>query len=365
MKRILQITGGALKRNDGITNFVMNVYRHIDKSKYQFDFLAIAGEKGDYDEEVKNLGGEIYYVERLGKNIIKHMQQAYEVMNSGKYLAIHRHTAESLSWPDFYIARKAGISNRICHSHGTSSLNPFLHQLFYPLFYRNITHKLACGIEAGKWLYHKNESVFIQKNGIETEIFQFDINIREKQRRCLGINKDVLVVGNVGRLSVQKNQTMLLEIFSEVLRRKDNSLLILLGEGELELQLKDQTKKLRIADKVLFPGVSSDVTKWLCAMDVAVYPSLFEGFPIAILEGEASGLPTIISKEISMEVDILGSLISIELNQDKCVWAEAILEAYEKSKGCLREECCRQIKEAGYDIKDTAKELELFYDKLR
>ena len=173
------------------------------------------------------------------------------------------------------------------------------------------------------------------------------------------------MVGNVGRLSIEKNQAVLLEIFSEVLRERNNSLLILLGEGELETQLKSQAKKLGIADKVLFPGVSSDVNKWLCAMDIVVYPSLFEGFPISVLEGEASGLPVIISKEITMEIDILGTLFSLDLEQDKHVWAKAILNEYEKSKGTPRKEYSCKIRVAGYDIKNTAKELEAFYDKLR
>lgn len=220
MRRILQIPGGAMNRNDGIANFVMNVYRHIDRSEYQFDFLVMADTKGDYDEEIRNLGGRIYYVEKLRKNVIKHMMQTYSVMDSGKYLAIHRHTTVSLSWPDFYIAKKAGISNRICHSHGTTCLKPVLHRLFYPLFYRNITHRLACGYEAGRWLYQENESFLVQKNGIDTEKFRFDIKTREKQRERLGISRDTLVIGNVGRLAVQKNQTVLLDAFSEIVKRK-------------------------------------------------------------------------------------------------------------------------------------------------
>lgn len=365
MERILQITGGAMNRNDGIANFVMNIYRHIDKSKYQFDFLVIADKEGDYDREIKKLGGKIYYVEKLRKNIIKHMVQTYHAMNSKKYLAIHRHTTVSLSWPDFYIAKKAGINNRICHSHGTTCLKPVLHRLFYPLLYRNITHRLACGIEAGRWLYPEKESFLVQKNGIDTEKFQFNIKIREELRDRLGISQDTLVIGNVGRLAIQKNQTVLLDAFSEIVKRKINSVLILLGEGELEGKLKRKAQILGVENKVLFPGVTSSVSSWLCAMDVAVYPSLFEGFPIAVLESEASGIPTIISNEISDEIDILGNLIQISLSDDKYVWAEAILKVYERSNLNSREECYRQIMEAGYDIKNTVKELEEFYNKLR
>lgn len=139
----------------------------------------------------------------------------------------------------------------------------------------------------------------------------------------------------------------------------------MLGEGELEGKLKRQAQILGIEDKVLFPGVTSNVSKWLCAMDVAVYPSLFEGFPIAVLEGEASGIPTVISNEISGEIDILGNLIQLSLKEDRGVWAKVILEAYEKSNIISREKCYQQVMEAGYDIKNTVKELEEFYNKLR
>ncbi len=354
-----------MNRSDGIANFVMNVYRRIDRSKYQFDFLVMEDQPGEYDPEIEALGGRIYHADRLSSHLLRHTRQVYQLMKHENYLALHRHTAVSLSWPDFYAAKKAGVQNRICHSHGTTCTQMAMHKLFYPLFHPNITHRLACGEAAGKWLYRAGESFQVQKNGVDTERFQFDAAVRAEQRNALGADKDTLIVGSVGRLAPEKNQALLLDAFSEVRKRRENSLLILLGVGPLEEALKNQAEALGIADHVLFPGVTDDVPRWLDAMDVAVYPSLFEAFPISVLEGEASGLATVISDHIPLEVDVLGKLIQMPLEQDKSAWADAILSAYECSKTADRQSAGRQVLEAGYDIQNTAKQLEQFYDTLR
>lgn len=364
MERVLHIPGGTLSRNNGIATFLMNIYRNLDKKKFQFDFIVFTEEQGEYEKEITELGGHIYHVVRPGLNLMKNMYQTYIAMKQHPYHIMHRHTAEAHSWTDFYIAKKAGIIHRIAHSHGTHTFKPILHKAFYWLFIKNITERLACGNAAGKWLYGDNAEFMVIKNGIETPKFKFSDKIRKERRNELTVTEDTLVLGSAGRLANPKNPFMTVRVFAALVEKYPDSRLIMLGEGDLLAQVKKLIGELDIEEKVLLPGVTSEVGSWLCAMDVGIYPSEFEGFPFSVLEAEVNGLPTIISDRISKEVDVLGTLVSMPLEKSPDMWADEILKLYRMNRQLPRDACSQAVLEAGYDIKNTAKDLEQFYERL-
>lgn len=364
MERILHIPGGILNCNNGIATFLMNIYRNINREKFQFDFIVFTKDKGEYDEEIRKLGGRIYCIERPGRNLIKNMIQTYKIMKHYPYQIMHRHTAEAHCWTDFYMASKVGIPHRIAHSHGTHTFRPKSHRIFYPLMIANVTNRVACSTVAGRWLYHDNLDFLVIKNGIQTSKFLYSDRLRVKKRRELDVSDDTLILGNVGRLADPKNPLMTVKVFAALERKYPKSKLIMLGEGELRNKVEILINQLDLQDKVLLPGVSNEVVEWMCAMDVGIYPSEFEGFPFSIIEGEANGLPIIMSDRITKEVDVLRNAVAISLKKSPENWADEILHLYHTKMKLERNECAKAVSQAGYDIKNTAKDLENYYEKL-
>lgn len=364
MERILHIPGcEAMNRMNGIANFIMNVYRNIDRDKYQFDFIVYGKQAGEYDTEIQNLGGRIFHVVSPGSNPIKNAMQTYRIMQQNAYGVMHRHTASSLCAVDFVVARLAGVKVRISHSHGNYCTKEKLHHLLYPVFIRNVTHRMACGAEAGKWLYGDKREFSVQKNGIDSAKFTFDQMKRMAHRKDLGIADHDCLIGMIGRVSPQKNPLFLLEIFNQIIREYQNFRLIYVGDGPLMAELKCRAKELGIQKYIMFPGVSNDVPKWLSALDIVVYTSLYEGFPIAVLESEASGLPSVISDKVPAEVDVTGLTRQIALDEGVKVWASAVVKQAGIGKRIDRSQYSKKVADAGYDIKNTAKELMAFYNK--
>ena len=292
------------------------------------------------------------------------MTQTYKIMKENSYHIMHRHAADALCWPDFYLAKKAGINHRIVHSHGIHTVKTKMHRFFYPLMIANITNRVACSKLAGLWLYHDNLDFYVIKNGIQTSRFLFSEKQRIEQRKELQISDNTLVLGNVGRLANPKNPLMTVKVFAALEKKYPNSKLIMLGEGDLRDVVEALINQLNVQDKVFLPGVTSEVAKWMCAMDVGIYPSEFEGFPFSVIESEANGLPIIMSNRITNEIDVLGSIVSLSLDSSPDIWAEEILRLYQKDNPLSRGEYAEINFQAGYDIKNTVKDLENYYEKL-
>lgn len=365
MERVLHIPGcEVMDRTNGINSFLMNVYRNIDRSRYQFDFLIYGNGVGDYDEEIYGLGGNIFRVQRPGGNLYKNVKDTYETMKNGKYKIIHRHTAVSLCWTDLFAAKRAGIKNRIVHSHGTCCNKPVLHKLCYPLFCMYATHRLACGAEAGKWLYRR-KSYQIIKNSIDVEKYRFSKEKRENFRKELKINDTTFVIGNIGRISEEKNPFLLIDIFEELLKKSMDAVCIFVGDGNLKKDAERRVKKKGLEGRVLFIGCSDDVQGWLSCMDVVVYPSLYEGFPFSVIESEAAGVPSVLSDKVPVEVDVTGLSRQISLTASLQQWEEAVRLQREQHHELLRRTYfADKVISAGFDIRQTAKAMEEYYTSI-
>ena len=361
--RILHVSYGM--DLGGAETLIMNIYRNIDREKVQFDFLLSSNDKTAYEDEIISLGGIIHHIPKyLGYNKASYDKELKAfLIEHPEYLIIHDHLNYSAS----ETFRIAGKLNRICIAHSHTAPDSFSFSDALKFFFRKdlyfrSDYRFACSNEAGEWLYRNKADYRLLKNGIDSEKYSFNEEIRIHKRQELGITEDQFVVGTVGRLVAIKNHARLLEIFMSILDKRKNSILVIAGDGPLRFDLEEKARKLSISDHVIFLGPRRDIPELLMAFDSFVLPSQYEGLGIALVEAMASGLPCIFTDSIPSEVNLIPSLIHrISLNDDNNVWAETIIEATpleERKNGSLI------VKDRGYDIKETAKELQDFYLKI-
>lgn len=361
MIRVLQVVNNMHRA--GLETMLMNYYRHMDKEKIQFDFLTHRPERDDYDDEIESMGGKVYYAPRLYPQnypaYFKYMEKFFK--EHPEYKIMHSHI-DAMSYLPLKAAKKAGVPVRIAHSHNTSIDKDF--KLPLKLYYKSrimsvSNYYCACGEEAGQFLFPGKEYTVIP-NAIETDKFRYDETIRARKRKELGIN-DEMVLGHVGRISYQKNHKFLVEIFNEILKKNTNSLLLLIGVGEKEEEVRKQIEKLGIFDKVRFLGNRSDVYELYQAMDAFMLPSLFEGIPVVGVEAQYAGLPCFFSDKVPREVAFSGNCFFMSLNKSAEQWANDILKLMKNYKRNTNEE---NIRCSLYDIKNAYKVLADYYYSL-
>lgn len=364
--RILHIV--SVMNRGGIETFLMNIYRKINRANVQFDFLVTREEIGIFDEEISALGGKIYNIPHIKKvgftqykqNVMRFFHEHHE------YKIVHCHMN---TWSGFFlpIAKKSDIPIRIAHSHiaGNAKISfkylpDFVFKQYHARFIKqSATHFFACGKKAGAYLFKNISQPFtIIPNAIEANAFKYDEPIALKMRKELGISKDAFVIGHVGRFVFQKNHAYLLKIFREIIGKKPNAILCLVGDGEYRRDIETTIHQLELENNVKILGIRNDVHHLMMMFDRLVFPSLFEGFPVILVEAQASGLPCIISNTISNEVDLKTGLITfVSLEESPETWAEHILQ----KKPSNRHAACETIIEKGYDSTSVANWLEQFY----
>ena len=351
----------------GAESMIMNLYREIDKTKFSFDFLVHTDKDCYFDREINALGGKIYRVPRWnGKNYFVYKKAVSDFFDKHPdYDIVHGHIASSAA---IYLneAKKRNIKI-ISHSHSTTNEPTLKNFLFntctYPV--RNIAdYFLACSTDAGKSMFGegivKNKNFSVLKNPVQTEKFKFDSLIRKWIRENYKV-EDKFVIGHVGRFRKEKNHIFLLNIFKEALKYNQNSVLMLVGNGNGQKSVEDEAKKLGIYDKVIFTGVRNDVHNILKAMDVFVFPSKFEGLGNALIEAQASGLKCVVSKNIPKEADCTDLVIRKDIKESPDEWAKEICSVGEIN----RDEYYKKVSGAGFETKDIAGQLEKVYENIR
>lgn len=360
MIRILQCVNDMHRA--GLETMLMNYYRNVDRSKIQFDFLTHRPNRSDYDEEIESLGGKVYYAPRLYPQnypeYFRWMKQFF--IEHPEYKIMHSHI-DSMSYLPLLAGKIAGVPIRIAHSHNTSIDKDFkyvLKQVFRFNINSVANRRLACGQAAGKFLFGNCDYTVIP-NAVEADRFRYDIEIRKKKREELSLGEN-FVIGHVGRLSYQKNHSFLIDIFNEVLKKEPNSILMLVGVGELESTIKEKVQKLGLTDKVLFLGNRSDVNELYQAMDVFVLPSFFEGIPVVGVEAQFSGLSCVFSNKTPEEVSFTTINHFLDLNEPVSNWANVIL----KERDRQREHAENYLSNRNYDIKSAYNILQDYYLKI-
>lgn len=353
----------------GAESLILNIYRNIDRTKFQFDFMVHTNEKGFFDEEIKKLGGNIYYMTRFSPFKIKQYKESWiDFLKYNDYNYIHCHISYS-AIIIAKVAKKQGLKI-IVHSHCMSaqgeykSLNVRFKNSIVKLQQRDLNkyvyYKLACSVEAGKWLFGssgvKKDNFILINNGIVLKDYAYSDEYRIKYREEFGVAKDSFIVGNVGRFAEQKNHLFLLEVFKEIRKRNEKAVLMLIGSGDLESKIRTRAKELRISKDVIFCGVRNDVSRILSTFDTFVFPSIREGFGISILEAEANGLRCFISDNIPASINVTNNVVFISLKETPDFWAEQILNNSGRDYQSIE-----LIQTKGYDIIGVVETLEALY----
>lgn len=346
----------------GVQTLLMNIYRNIDREKVQFDFLVHYKTPQFFDDEIEKLGGRIYRLSfKEDNNFIKYIIDLDNFFkNHHEYKIVHAHM-NSLGTIYLHYAKKYKIPVRIAHSHTNSSalngIKRLLISIMNKLYSKNATDLFACSEAAGKYMFG-NKKFKVINNAIDSKRFIFDVEKRKEIRDELDI-KDNFVVGHVGRFHPQKNHKFLIEIFAKLKEIKDNSKLLLIGTGPLENEIKSQIKKLNLENDIIFLGNREDMDRIYQAMDVFLFPSLFEGLGIVGVEAQAAGTPTVCTDTLPKEIDVTPIIHRVSLNQEVSYWVREIeIAANDLLKHNNMES---YIKNANYDINKLAFELETFY----
>lgn len=367
--RILHVVG-SMDRG-GAETMLMNLYRKMDKDKIQFDFVVHSMKKGDFDDEIRTLGGKVHHMPRYtGRNhflYVKKWNQFF--LTHPQYLVIHGHIRSTAA---IYL-KLAKNFNRItiAHSHGTSSRGTLLERfvkmaLQYPIRY-TADYFFACSKEAGKWLFGnkvcQGKNFKILNNAIDNEKFVFSEITRNKIRKELGVEGD-FVVGHVGNFDPVKNHVFLIDIFNCLYKKDPTCSLLLVGGGDMALQtaMEEKARKMGLSGKVKFLGKRDDVNKILNAFDIFVFPSLHEGLGIVAVEAQANGLKCILSDRVPKIVQITQNVEFLSLKAPADIWANKILVYH---NNYTRKQVEKQVEKAGYDINNTAKRMEYFYLSLQ
>ena len=359
--RIAHVVGKMV--GGGLESFLMTFYKEIDKEKIQFDFIVDSDSSFIPEEEILNNGGNIIKVSPY-QNIFSYIRDIRGVLKKGKYKIVHSHM-NSLSVFPLYAAWREKVPVRIAHSHSTTNRKEWkknlLKCILKPFSKIFATHFFACSEHAGKWLFgkriYKNGKINIVRNAIDTEKFKYDITIRDRIRKELDV-EDKYVVGHVGRFVQQKNQTFLIDIFSKVHEKKSNAILLLIGQGPLENEIRKKVDAMGLSKYVRFLGQINNVNEIMQAMDCFVFPSLYEGLGIVAVEAQCSGLKCICSLEVPEETKISKLFEYCDFN-DIDRWIKCILD-----NNSIREDQSFLLKNVGYEITDEVKRIEDFYMNL-
>ncbi|MCL7746065.1 glycosyltransferase family 1 protein [Halalkalibacter alkaliphilus] len=349
----------------GAETLLMNLYRNVDRSTVQFDFLTC--KEGVFDDEIRSMGGKVYqipYITEKGHfGYIKELEQFFS--KHSQYKIVHSHM-DKMSGFVLRAANKNKIPVRIAHSHNTSSEGSLPAKMYKwyagKHILQNATHFLACSEAAAKWLYQgKTKDVKILQNGIECEKFMFSKEVRKEIRTELEFD-DEFIIGHVGRFNHQKNHVFLLDVFADVCREIPNAKLVLVGDGPLREEIEAKVKTLHLEEKVHFLGVRSDINRLLQGFDAFVFPSLHEGLPVTLIEAQGAGLPCIVSDQITNEVDMGMNLVQYCSLDGRKRWVEQIKNLATHSFPRIKSS--QSLSEKGYDIKNTAIWTQVFYSAI-
>jgi glycosyltransferase involved in cell wall biosynthesis len=370
--RILRIV--SVMNRGGIETQIMNIYRKLDREKFQFDFLVTRDEKGLFDEEIEQLGGRIFRIPSVRDvGLTKFIRNVDDFFKQHKeYKIVHCHMN---TWSGLFlnIAKRHNIPVRISHSHSAqqgfknSSVKGFIENCFKRLMKQFIkkgaTHFWAVGKEAGEWLYGKKiaqNNMEIFTNSKDLEAYKYDLKARERLRNELGIPLEAFVIGHVGSFTPVKNHTFVIKIFDHITKSGIDCRLCLTGNGPLKDNIEKEAIDKELNDKVLFLGLRNDVNKLMSVFDVLVLPSIFEGMPNVVIEAQAASLPCVVSSSVTHEIDMGIGIVSFKPLEDSIYdWSKLLLSKNTQGDRHINLE---KIRQKGYDLNSQIKWLENFYN---
>ena len=347
--KVLTITTSGLEKKEGISTVILDYYRKLDKKKYELHIIA----SGKYDRELvedfKKAGVIVKRIPSRKEDFLAYCKALLRLLKKEKYDTCYLHGSSALMTFELLMVTLFGCKNRVVHSHNTTCNHKIIDKVLRPLFYRLITVKLACGKDAGKWLYGKNK-FYIINNGREPEEYKFDSQVREKMRGLLGLKGDCIAMGHVGNFTDQKNQLFLVELFKMIHDENSNTKLFLIGDGPRRMEVEQLACRCGLENSVIFTGSVRNVPDYLQAMDVMVLPSLHEGLPLVVVEWQMSGLPSVISSNVTKECAFSDLVSFIGLDAPKSEWISCIMNNKDNDREVESKKAIQKARVKGFDI---------------
>lgn len=349
---------GMTENPGGVESFIMNYYRHIDREKIQFDFLCNSYEPVAYEDELLSLGARTFHIIARSKNYFQYKKELNEVFkkHAKEWKAIWVNVCSLANIDYLKTARRYGITKRIIHSHNSQNMDSKLRGLLHNWNKKKIgdiaTDYWACSEDAAKWFFENDilKKAVIIHNAIDVDRLKFDEKKRNTIREQYGW-QDKFVIGNIGRLHFQKNQSFCLDVFSEHIKQNPKSVMVFVGQGEDEEKLKMKAKDLHIDQNVYFVGVQKDIQAWLSSFDLFLFPSLFEGLSVVALEAQANGVPVLASNGVvPKQIKINYNFTFYDLMETSKKWSKMIDEI-KKYDRAFFDDILDQFTSFGYNIK--------------
>jgi len=364
VKKVLHI-GARLGIEGGIEKYFIGLYKNIDKSKYRIDIALVdEGKEQYYESYLRENGSLIYYIPRRDKYFFKSITMRFSIYRQYKRGIVHIHVSRGLRVLDGIIARLCGVKIVIYHSMTNHPKVLLRHRITLPLFLLSGSYFIGCTKMAGQYFFGKNivysKKFSVEKSAIECSQYKFDITKRRIIRSMYNVG-DELCIGFVGRMAYEKNILFIIDILYELIKMDFNAKLLLVGNGQQMQIIKSKVKLLNIVDKVIFTGVQKDVAGIMCAIDVLLLPSEFEGLGMVLVEAQTAGVYCFASTNVPEDSNVAGLVTFVSLHKKALEWANKI----KKIKGLPRvEEAYNKVLLSGYEIKDAALKIEKVYDSL-
>ncbi|MBR4800959.1 MAG: glycosyltransferase family 1 protein [Clostridia bacterium] len=356
--KVAQIVGDAT--TGGVISCVLNFYRHIDRDDFQFDFYSYAPSK--FDEEIKALGGNVFYVPKAIRPL-SHISKLKKLLKQGDYDIVHAHLT-TLSAVSLLAAKQAKVKVRVCHAHNTTCKNEktkIVKDMLRPFSKTFATHTAGCSEHAIEWLFGEKtaKTSFVLHNAINLEAFAPNDELRKKTRRTLGIDEE-FVFGTIGRFVYQKNYKFLIDAFAIYAKNNPNGRLLLVGDGKERNDIINRINSYGISDRVSILDEVNDVQKYYSAFDCFVLPSRYEGLGRVAVEAQAMNLPTLLSKHVPHEADVGGVYGFLNIDSPQ-TWADAMQMVYDDRPTI---DIHDTLIGSYFDIENETKRLEEYYKSI-
>lgn len=361
MKKILILINTGFYSYGGLATVMMNYYSKLDLKKYQVDFASTnPPETNDsYYLKLKENNSNYYSLGNRKKNLLKYLKNLKKILLENKYDVIHVNGNSATLILELIVAKKCNIPVRIAHGHTTSSNYPIIHKILKNQLKKYYTTAIAVSDKTGQWLYDENYTVL--NNAIDVEKYLFNEKVRLKLRKMFNC-ENKFIIGHVGKLYAPKNHKFLIDVFFEYQKNNSDAMLIIVGGGELEETLKKQVKDLKIEHKVLFLGMRNDIPDLLQIFDVFVFPSIYEGLGLALIEAQASGLKCIASSNVPIETKVTNNVEYLGLDEDIKKWVDSINKTKISNRKNEIQQVLNQITKNNYNMSNEVKKLEEIYN---
>lgn len=362
--RVLEIA--ASLKIGGAEKIARDIGYYGNSDFYQIDYVVFGDETGEYEKELQDKGCNIYHLSQPSSSYINYLKELYSLIKSNGYQCVHSHTMFNSGWA-MLVAKICRVSVRISHSHSIDNQpdKSFIQKLYEKVMQMIIicfsTHYVGCGVKAGEILFGKNryhKKGVTVLNGIDTQKFAYNETNRQAIRSKLEITNS-FVIGHMGHLATVKNQSFLISLMPEILKKNKNAKLLLLGEGEDRQKLEKQIADLDLSQNIIMTGNVTDAYKYLSAMDVFAFPSLYEGMPLSVIEVQTNGLPCIMSDSVPEDVVLTDLITRLSLKESKKVWIDAICDS-ERNNPCKYEE---EIRNSGLDCEEMVNKILNLYSE--